>query len=99
MGSPACSTCTGAHRARRLQALSRRWRPLMKTQRSNRIPTVAGLFAVSLLAACGSMSAKSMAYSQTDLPASVQVPAGNKVAWETVGVARPNGSSPAPMRS
>lgn len=58
----------------------------MKTQRPNRIPTVAGLFAVSLLAACGSMSAKSMAYSQTDLPASVQVPAGNKVAWETVGV-------------
>lgn len=58
----------------------------MKTQRSNRIPTVAGLFAVSLLAACGTMSAKSMAYSQTDLPASVQVPAGNKVAWETVGV-------------
>ncbi|HBL66069.1 MAG TPA: hypothetical protein DDZ58_09350 [Achromobacter sp.] len=58
----------------------------MKTQRSHRIPAVAGLFAVSLLAACGSMSSKSMAYSQANLPASVQAPAGNKVAWETVGV-------------
>jgi len=58
----------------------------MKTQRSNRLPTVAGLFAVSLLAACGTMSSKSMAYSQASLPASIQVPAGNKVAWETVGV-------------
>ncbi|CAB3736200.1 MULTISPECIES: DUF3455 domain-containing protein [Achromobacter] len=58
----------------------------MKTQRSHRTPTVAALFAVSLLAACGSMSSKSMAYSQASLPASVQAPAGNKVAWETVGV-------------
>lgn len=58
----------------------------MKTQRSHRIPVVTGLFAVSLLAACGSMSSKSMAYSQANLPASIQVPAGNKVAWETVGV-------------
>ncbi|MFY0479992.1 DUF3455 domain-containing protein [Achromobacter marplatensis] len=58
----------------------------MKTQRSNRIPPVAGLFAVSLLAACGSMSSNPPAYSQAALPASIQVPAGNKVAWETVGV-------------
>ena len=41
--------------------------------------------AVALLAACGSMSNMPM-YSQTSLPAAVQVPAGNKVAMETVGV-------------
>lgn len=42
---------------------------------------------VSLLAACGSMAPmmKPM-YSQASLPAAVQVPAGNKVAMETVGV-------------
>jgi hypothetical protein len=47
----------------------------------------ASLFAVSLLAACGSMSSpmKPM-YSQAGLPAAVQVPAGHKVAMETVGV-------------
>ena len=42
----------------------------------------------ALLAACGSMD-KGMpmsVYSQTSLPPSIQVPAGNKVAWETVGV-------------
>jgi hypothetical protein len=46
--------------------------------------------AATLLAACGSMSGmKSMdmpMYSQANLPAAVQVPAGNKVAMETVGV-------------
>ncbi|MGJ7543880.1 DUF3455 domain-containing protein [Variovorax sp. LT1R16] len=42
----------------------------------------------AVLAACGSMSNKSAmsTYSQTSLPPSIQVPAGNKVAWETVGV-------------
>ena len=39
---------------------------------------------ISLLASCSSMS-PSM-YSQTDLPAAVQAPAGNKVAMEMVGV-------------
>ena len=38
---------------------------------------------ISLLASCSSMSPM---YSQTDLPAAVQVPAGNKVAMEMVGV-------------
>ena len=51
--------------------------------------------AATLLAACGSMSGMksmdmpmkdSMMYSQASLPAAVQVPAGNKVAMETVGV-------------
>lgn len=46
--------------------------------------------AATLLAACGSMSGmKSMdmpMYSQASLPTAVQVPAGNKVAMETVGV-------------
>ena len=53
----------------------------------------AAVLAVTLLSACGSMSGmKSMdkmsmsMYSQANLPATVQVPAGNKVAIETVGV-------------
>ncbi|MBB1599007.1 DUF3455 domain-containing protein [Variovorax sp. UMC13] len=42
----------------------------------------------AVLAACGSMSNKGAmsTFSQTSLPPSIQVPAGNKVAWETVGV-------------
>ena len=56
--------------------------------------TVSAL-AATLLAACGSMSGMksmdmsmkdSMMYSQAMLPTAVQVPAGNKVAMETVGV-------------
>ena len=43
------------------------------------------VLAISLLAACGSMSNMPM-YSQASLPAAVQVPAGNRVAMETVGV-------------
>ncbi|MBW8723520.1 MAG: DUF3455 domain-containing protein [Polaromonas sp.] len=47
----------------------------------------ASVLFVSLLAACGSMSPMQPMYSQASLPATVQVPAGNKVAMETVGVA------------
>lgn len=43
------------------------------------------VLAVSLLAACGSMSTTPM-YSQATLPAAIQVPGGNKVVMETVGV-------------
>ena len=46
----------------------------------------ASVLFVSLLAACGSMSPMQAMYSQAGLPAAVQVPAGNKVAMETVGV-------------
>lgn len=46
----------------------------------------ASVLFVSLLAACGSMSPMQPMYSQAGLPAAVQVPAGNKVAMETVGV-------------
>ena len=46
----------------------------------------ASVLLVSLLAACGSMSPMMPTYSQAGLPAAVQVPAGNKVAMETVGV-------------
>ncbi len=46
----------------------------------------ASVLALGLLAACGSMSPSAPLYSQTALPAAVQVPAGNKVALETVGV-------------
>lgn len=45
-----------------------------------------GLFAAAMLAACGMLQASpALAASQDALPASVQVPAGHKVAWETVG--------------
>lgn len=44
------------------------------------------VLAISVLAACGSMSTTMPMYSQANLPAAVQVPAGNKVAMETVGV-------------
>jgi hypothetical protein len=52
---------------------------------------LATVSAVALLSACGSMSptmsTKPMAmYSQDSLPDAVKVPAGNKVAMETVGV-------------
>ncbi len=50
------------------------------------IRTAIATAAVSLIAACGSMSPMMPVYSQAALPASVQVPAGNKVAMETVGV-------------
>lgn len=59
----------------------------------SRMTALAGtVSAAALLAACGSMSptgtsasASGMVYSQAGLPASIQVPAGNKVAWETAG--------------
>ena len=50
------------------------------------LPLSATLASVALLAACGSLSPSAPAFSQANLPASIQVPAGNKVALETVGV-------------
>lgn len=49
---------------------------------------VTALGASALLAACGSMNGKHAgpAFSQASLPAAIQVPAGHRVAWETVGV-------------
>ncbi len=46
----------------------------------------ASVLAVALLAACGSISPMMPAYSQASLPTAVQVPAGHKVAMETVGM-------------
>ncbi|MDO8905149.1 DUF3455 domain-containing protein [Hydrogenophaga sp.] len=49
--------------------------------------TLAAAAALSLAACASNMSAPSpMTYSQAALPAAVQVPAGNKVVMETVGV-------------
>ena len=42
--------------------------------------------AAILLSACGSMTPAAPPFSQAGLPASIQVPAGNKVVLETVGV-------------
>jgi len=50
-------------------------------------PVVAApLLAAALLTACGSMPSSGSAFSQASLPAPIQVPAGHKVALETVGV-------------
>ena len=60
----------------------------MRSIRLSRIATVAaGVSATALLAACGSMSSSGSmtSFSQASLPTTIQVPAGNKVAWETVG--------------
>ena len=64
----------------------------MKIKSTNLTYTVfaaASLLGLAMLTGCGSMSSmKPMfaMYSQASLPAAVQVPAGNKVAMETVGV-------------
>ena len=50
------------------------------------IRTAIATAAVALIAACGSVTPIMPSYSQAALPATVQVPAGNKVALETVGV-------------
>ncbi|QXZ09257.1 DUF3455 domain-containing protein [Comamonas sp. Y33R10-2] len=52
----------------------------------SRLITLAMVSAAGLaLSACSSMGSQAM-YSQADLPAAVQVPAGHKVAMETVGI-------------
>jgi Protein of unknown function (DUF3455) len=50
------------------------------------IRTAIGLCATSLLAACAGGPMMAKAYDQGGLPGTVQVPAGHKVAMETVGV-------------
>ena len=50
------------------------------------IRTVIATAALALIAACGSVTPVMPSYSQVALPAAVQVPAGNKVALETIGV-------------
>ena len=50
------------------------------------IRTAIAIAAVALIAACGTMTPVMPSYSQAALPATVQVPAGNKVALETVGL-------------
>jgi hypothetical protein len=59
----------------------------MRTTTSPRFATVGlAVSAAALLAACGSMHGNSsMGFSQASLPASIQVPAGHRVAMETVG--------------
>lgn len=50
-------------------------------------PLTCALAAATLLAACGAMKpSASPMYSQDSLPDTIKVPAGNKVAMETVGV-------------
>ncbi|MBP7568281.1 MAG: DUF3455 domain-containing protein [Burkholderiaceae bacterium] len=51
-------------------------------------PGLAALACTAWLAGCASspMGGSGAAFSQASLPASIQVPAGNRVAWETVGV-------------
>jgi hypothetical protein len=58
----------------------------MHTSRS--IAVLGAISAAAVLTACGSMSSGSMgpAFNQSSLPPTIQVPAGNKVAMETVGM-------------
>ena len=55
-----------------------------------RIPTILATLATLVVAACAGnkqpMSGSMPMFSQTQLPAAVQVPAGNRVAMETVGI-------------
>lgn len=51
-----------------------------------RLSSITTLCAAALLSACGSMSSQSSHYTQDGLPEAIKVPAGNKVALETVGV-------------
>jgi hypothetical protein len=48
--------------------------------------SLSALSAALLLSACGAMMPMQPMFDQSGLPASIQVPAGNKVAVETVGV-------------
>ncbi|MES2185272.1 MAG: DUF3455 domain-containing protein [Pseudomonadota bacterium] len=58
----------------------------MHTSHPSRPVAVLGILAAAaLLGACGSMSPARPAFSQAGLPPTIQVPAGNRVAWETVG--------------
>lgn len=50
------------------------------------VPVVSLLAGTVVLTACGAMPSPGSTFSQTSLPASIQVPMGNKVALETVGV-------------
>lgn len=49
-------------------------------------PILSTVAAAALLSACGSMMPMAPVYSQNSLPDAVKVPAGNKVAMETVGL-------------
>ncbi|CAN7162562.1 DUF3455 domain-containing protein [Pseudorhodoferax sp. LjRoot39] len=59
----------------------------MHSSTLNRCAALGGVLSASvLLAACGAMPGSgAMGFSQASLPASIQVPAGNRVAMETVG--------------
>lgn len=54
--------------------------------KTTRLSAVACVGAAILLTACGSMNAQTSRFSQDALPDTIKVPAGNKVAMETVGV-------------
>lgn len=51
-----------------------------------RLSLLAAVSAAALLSACGSMAPMKPMFSQDGLPDAIKVPAGNKVAMETVGV-------------
>ena len=50
------------------------------------ISILSAVAAAALLSACGSMMPMAPTYSQAALPDAIKVPAGNKVAMETVGI-------------
>jgi hypothetical protein len=61
------------------------WRNTMSAPRISSLLTTAVAAAAVLLSACGTMSPAMPMYSQDALPDTIKVPAGNKVAMQTVG--------------
>jgi hypothetical protein len=59
---------------------------MRQTPSSRPLAVLPLLATAGLLAACGSMQPSGSMFSQAALPAPIQVPAGHKVAMETVGV-------------
>ena len=57
----------------------------MKTTPTTLASRLSLLAGVSLLAACSSMASMTAGFNQDSLPDAIKVPAGHKVAWETVG--------------
>lgn len=57
----------------------------MKTTPTTLASHLSLLAGVSLLAACSSMASMTAGFNQDSLPDAIKVPAGHKVAWETVG--------------
>ena len=57
----------------------------MKSKHTTRVSIIAAIAGTALMAGCHAMPGQKSTFSQASLPASIQVPEGNRIAWETVG--------------